>query len=56
MCRVSKHPLDWGGSEAYLAFLAVGDRGLFSTLGMDHSGIHRNSLGDNLRKKGYKYR
>lgn len=34
--------------ETYLAFPAVGDRGQFSTGGMDHSRMHRNSLGDNL--------
>lgn len=36
--------------EAYLAFLAVGNRGQFSTGRMDHPRMHRNSLGDNLEK------
>lgn len=36
--------------QAYLAFLAIRDGGLFPTQGMDHPRMHGDSLGDNLRK------
>lgn len=35
----------------YLAFLAIRNWGLFPTQWMDHSCMHGNSFGDNLRKK-----
>lgn len=40
-----------GKWKNYLAFLAIGDWGLFPIQRMDHSRMHGDSLGDNLRKK-----